>query len=123
MDSSSRRGGERGAVTFKAILSVVVLIILAHTAYVFIPLYIAVYDFKSQMEREANFGSVKPDEAIYKSLMDYAKELNIPIDKKGLKVARSSDRIVITADYTMEVPTLFYKYQWVVSTEKVGILF
>jgi len=123
MDSPIRRATQRGAVTMKAIISVVFLILLVHTAYVFIPIYIAVYDFKSQMETEANRATMKTDEAIYKTLIDYAKDLKIPVNKKNLKVSRSSDKIVITADYTMEVPTLFYNYEWNVSTEKVGVLF
>lgn len=123
MNSGPRRVSERGGITIKGIISVAVLLLLAHTAYVFIPIYIAVYDFKSQMETEATRASMKTDEAIYKTLLDYAKQRNIPVTKKNLKVARSSDKIVITAEYTMEVPTLVYKYEWQISNEKVGILF
>ena len=123
MNRAASRPSERGGVTIKGIISVVVLILLAHTAYVFIPIYIAVYDFRSQMETEANRASMKTDDAIYKTLLDYAKDLQLPVTKKNLKVQRSHDKIVITADYTMEVPTLVYRYEWQISNEKTGILF
>jgi len=123
MNRAKGRPSERGGVTIKGIISVVILVLLAHSAYVFIPIYIAVYDFRSQMETEANRASMKTDDAIYKTLLDYAKELQLPVTKKNLKVQRSHDKIVITADYTMEVPTLVYRYEWQISNEKTGILF
>jgi len=123
MNRSDKLRAQRGAITFKGILSLAVLILLAHTAYVFIPVYIAVYDFNSQVEKEANFGSVKTNEAIEKSLLDYAKARKIPVAKNQLKVQRGIDRLTITADYTMVVPTLLYRYEWLVTTEESGVLF
>lgn len=120
---NARRGRERGSTGVKLILSLVFLGLLAHTAYVFIPLYIAVYDFDSQIEKEANYGATKTNDAIVKGLLDYASERHLPIKKENLKVARGQSRITIQANYSVPVKTLFYTYNWDVSVSKEAVLF
>jgi len=121
--SRGSRRRERGAAGLKLVLSLVFLALLAHTAYVFIPIYIAVYDFDSQVEREANYGATKTNEAIVKGLLDYANERHLPLKKENIKVARGSSRITIQADYVVPVPTLLYKYDWDVTVSKEAVLF
>jgi hypothetical protein len=121
--SRDPRRRERGAGSLKLILSLVFLGLLAHTAYVFIPVYIAVYDFDSQIEKEANYAATKTNEAIVKGLVDYAAERHLPIKKENLSVARGQSRITITANYTVPVPTLLYTYNWQVGISKEAVLF
>jgi len=114
---------EHGAAGVKLIVSLVFLGLLVHTAYVFIPLYIAVYDFDSQVEKEANYAATKTNEAIVKGLVDYAAERHLPIKKENLNIARGQSRISIKATYTVPVATLFYTYKWEVGITKEAVLF
>jgi hypothetical protein len=117
------RRREIGASGIKLILSLAILGLVAHTAYVFIPLYIAVYDFDSQVEKEANYGATKTNEAIVKGLVDYAAERHLPIKKENVKIARGQSRINIDATYTVPVKTLVYTYNWDISISKQAVLF
>ncbi len=117
------RRGEIGASAVKIIISFVILAIIAQAAYVFIPRYIAVYDFTSQIEKEAQFGGQKTDEAIVKSLLAHAAEKGLGVGRENLRVSRTASRLTVSATYTVPIPTLLYTYDWQVSTEKSGVLF
>ncbi|MBI3450796.1 MAG: hypothetical protein HY049_18015 [Acidobacteria bacterium] len=117
------RRGELGASGVKLFISLVILALLAHTAYVFIPVYIAVYDFDSQVEREANYGATKTNEAIVKALVDYAAERHLPVKKENLKLARGQSRITIDGTYSVPVKTLLYTYDWKIDIKKEAVLF
>ena len=118
-----RRRGEIGGSAFKVILSFAILAIIAQAAYVFIPRYIAVYDFNSQIEKEAQFGGQKTNEAIVKSLLAYAAEKGLEVKREDLKVSRTAARLTVAASFTVPIPTLFYTYDWKVSAEESGVLF
>jgi len=118
-----RRRGEFGASPVKIVLSLAVLALMAHSAYVFLPLYIKVYDFDSECEKEANFGAPKSNEAITKALLGHAAELGLPVNKADLKVQRSNSRLTVTAVYTVPIKFLVYTHEWHVSLEKSAVLF
>jgi hypothetical protein len=107
----------------KLIVSLIFLALVVHTAYVFIPVYIAVYDFDSQVEKEANYGATKTNEAIEKGLLGYAAERNLPIKKENLRITRGQSRITIAASYMVPVKTLLYTYPWNISISKEAVLF
>ncbi|HZE88878.1 MAG TPA: hypothetical protein VE404_04980 [Verrucomicrobiae bacterium] len=117
------RRGEFGASGLKLFISLIFLALLAHTAYMFIPVYIAVYDFDSQVEREANYGATKSNEAIVKALVDYAAERHLPLKKENLKIVRGQSRITIDGAYSVPVKTLFYTYDWKIDIKKEAVLF
>jgi hypothetical protein len=123
IQAPKRPRSQLGVSAIKLIISLGFLVVLIHSAFVFIPLYIAQYDFDSQMDREANFGSVKKNAAIHKALLIYAKDRKIPLGKKNLKVVRTSARLTITANYTLPIATLFGTYDWEIRSEATGILF
>ena len=115
--------GEIGGAGIKVILSLVILALIGHTAYIFVPIYIAVYDFNSQIDREAQYGASKTNDAIVKSLVAYAAERKLPITKDNLRVARSPSRLTVEADYTVPVKTLLYTHNWQVHAESSAVLF
>jgi len=117
------RQGESGAAGVKLVLSLIFLALLVHTGYVFIPIYIAVYDFDSQVEKEANYGATKTNEVIEKGLLGYAAERHLPIKKENLKITRGQSRITIDASYMVPVKTLLYTYPWNISISKQAVLF
>ena len=96
---------------------------MAQAAFVFIPIYVAVYDFTSKVDKEAQFGSQKSNTAIRKGLLQYGLGLELPIKDENLKVDRTRSKLTVKAEFTVPVKTLFYTYQWQVSTEKSYPLF
>ncbi len=118
-----RRRSEAGGAGIKLIVSVAILGVISQALYVFIPIYIAVYDFTSQVDKEAQFGSTKKDEQIKAGLLEYAANLDLPVDKKAVNVVRTPRDLTITADFMVPVETLLYTYQWQVSTRKSYPLF
>jgi len=123
LPGGASRRRESGASAVKVIVSLAVLLFVAHTAYVFIPLYVAVYDFDQQAEREANFGSQKTSDAIVKALLAHATERGLPVKKENVKVTRTNSRLTVVADYTVPIKMLFYTHNWHVSVEKSAVLF
>lgn len=117
------RRSERGASAVKVILSFAILGLLVHVGYVFIPIYIAVYDFNSQVETEANYGAPKSNDAIVKELLAYAADRKLPVRKEDLKVSRTQQRLNIEANYTVPVRTVFYTHNWQVRAEHSAVLF
>jgi nitrogen fixation protein FixH len=117
------RRAERGASAVKMIISLALLALVVHTGYVAIPIYVAVYDFNSQVETEAQYGAQKTNEAIAKALVAYGAERKLPIKLENIKVARTASRLTVAANYTVPVKMLFYTYNWQVSTEHSAVLF
>lgn len=118
-----RRRGEFGGSAIKIIISVVVFLLLAQAAYVFVPIWVAVYDFESELEKEVRFGSQKTNAAIMQSLLAYAVEQQLPVGKENLKIDRTKGELKITANYTVPIATLFYTYNLERSVEQSAPLF
>jgi hypothetical protein len=67
------------------------------------------YDF---MEEQAMFAGRTSLETIKKRILDRAKDLEIPLTKKGLTVERRAGRIRIRAVYTVPVEFPGYTHHW-----------
>ena len=119
----SARRSEFGGGGIKFLISIVILGILAQALYIGIPIYIAVYDFTTQLDKEAQFGATKPAEQIKDGLVKYGQELKLPVDEASIKVDKSKSELKVTADFTVPVETLLYTYNWVVHAEKAYPLF
>ena len=88
-----------------------------------IPVRIAAYEFRDVLREEARYGAVRnSDDVVTKRIMDKAVELEIPLDKKNLKVSRTPTQMVITANYEqpidLKVTTYVYRFN---ETEKAPL--
>ena len=100
-------GGKVGTIFF--------LLLVAAGVYFglqFIPVLVDTYSFKDSMSEEAKFASSRSDEAIQNNLLRRARELDLPINAKQIKITRNAGRIIIKADYTVEVETILFTYPW-----------
>src|SRR5262245_12495680 len=103
----SRRDGERGAANFTTYLSMLVFVLACYAGWKFIPVYINAYDFDGAIKTQAQYsGSMKPDETIYKELLQKAVDLKLPIKRENLKIERTQSQMTITASYIVPVKTL-----------------
>jgi hypothetical protein len=98
---------EMGGAGIKLIISLIIFGVAAQAAFVFIPIYVAVYDFTSKVD----------------NLLQYGIGLELPIKDENLTVDRTRSKLTVKAEFTVPVKTLFYTYHWQVSTEKSYPLF
>ena len=118
-----RRRDELGGSGIKVLLSILFLALIVHVGWVFIPRYIAVYDFNSKLESVAQYGAARTNDAITKELLAYAAERHLDVKKENLRVERTQSRLTIYASYVVSIKTVLYTYDWQVSTEKSAVLF
>ena len=111
-----RRNGQRGEGRIGFVIAVVVVGISAFLGLKIIPVRVAAYEFKDILREEARYGAVRnSDKEVHKRIMDQAAEMEIPLEKKNLKVTRSINDIIITAKYEhpidLKVTTYVFKFE------------
>ena len=106
--------GMRGAIKIGCILWLVVVGVLAHMAYVIIPVKVKTSTFYDFMEEEAAFGSIRDIKQLQKELVAKAKELDVPVNEDNLIIKRTRADISIEAHYeiTIEFFNGWKKYVW-----------
>ena len=88
-----------------------------------IPVRVAAYEFRDVLREEARYGAVRnSDDIVTKRILQKAAELEIPLQKKNLKVRRTPGQMIITATYEqpidLKVTTYVYKFE---ETEKAPL--
>jgi hypothetical protein len=94
----------------KALLSIAVVVAVAYVLWQLLPPYYNSYQFQDFVESEARLNSynTKPEEEIHDGVMKKARELDIPLADKQLKVTRSGAEVAISAEYTIHVDLPLY---------------
>jgi type III secretion system FlhB-like substrate exporter len=106
------RIGERGEGNLGCVLWVAVLVIAVLMAVKMIPVKIAssqLYDF---MEEQAKFAANAAPAEIAKTIVNKAKELELPVSKDDVRVERVGDNIRMHAEYTVPIEFPGYTYMW-----------
>lgn len=110
--SGARQGGQ-GRIGVLIVLALIGTAIFL--AVKFVPVRIAAYEFRDFVEQECRYAAVhQDDEAVAKRILDKAKELEIPLRQKDLKVQRSAREMTISASYEkpidLKVTTYAYRF-------------
>lgn len=108
------KASERGEGNLGCILWALLLVVAIVVAWKMVPVKVAsatLYDF---MDEQAKFAANKPPTQIRKDIIKKAKELNLPLDPKKVKVERTGnrDRISMSVEYTVPVEFPGYTYEW-----------
>jgi hypothetical protein len=91
---------------------VVVLIVGALIGFKVVPVKFASAKFYDYMYEQAKYAQeAKPDE-IKKIILRKARELRLPVDPKKVVVKKRGGRILIQAEYTVELEFPGYTYVW-----------
>lgn len=106
------RGRERGEGNLGCILWALLLIVAVVIALEAVPVKIQSAELYDFMLEQARLHPGDTAETIRNRILARAKELEIPLSKKDLKVSRSRDRIRIEASYTLPVELPGYTYLW-----------
>ncbi|HEX9943982.1 MAG TPA: hypothetical protein VGG03_18375 [Thermoanaerobaculia bacterium] len=108
-----RRRSERGEGNLGCILWLLVFGLAVLIAWKAVPVKVQSAELYDYLDEIAKFGAARrPAEDIEKDIMERAKQLDIPLQKKDVKVERTRDRIYIELEYTVPVEFPGYTYQW-----------
>jgi hypothetical protein len=120
----SKRKGERGEGRIGLVIS---LAILGLGVFIFakvIPVRVHAYEFKDFLQEECRFAATRNhDEEIRKRIWDKAKDLRLPLEKKNLRMQRTTHEMVISAKYEQVIDLKFTKYTYKFNHEERAPLF
>ncbi len=110
------RRGERGEGRIGFLITLIIVAIAIFLGVKIIPVRITAYEFRDVLREEARYGAVRNSDAeVTKRILQKASELEIPLEKKNLKVRRSHSEMIISASYQhpidLKVTTYVYKFE------------
>lgn len=108
-----RRRAERGEGNLGCILWLLALGIAVLIAWKAVPVKMQSAELYDFMDEAAKFRSERtPPEELEKQILERARQLNIPLEKKNIMVERRGDRIYMEVEYTIPVEFPGYTYPW-----------
>lgn len=108
-----RRRAERGEGNVGCILWLLALGLAILIAWKAVPVKMQSAELYDFLDETAKFRSERtPPEVLEKQILDRAKQLNIPLEKKNVKVERKGDRVYMEVEYSIPVEFPGYTYQW-----------
>lgn len=104
---------QRGEGNLGCILWALVVIVVAHVAWMMVPVKIASSQLGDFMEDQAKWAERRSPAQIEKAIVQKARQLELPLDPKKVEVTRRGDHIYMKAEYVVPV-TFFggYVYEW-----------
>jgi len=117
------RRGERGEGRLGFLVALIAVALAVFLGMKVIPVRVAAYEFRDVLREEARYGAVRDsDEIVFKRILDKAAELELPLEKKNLKVKRTETQMIITASYEqpidLKLTTYMYRFN---ATEKAPL--
>lgn len=106
-----RTNGQRGEGRIGLIVALALLGTGIFVGVKVIPVRVNAYEFRDFVQEECRFAATRThDEEIYKRIMDKAKSLDIPLEKKNLSMERTTREMIITAKFEQTIDLKFTKY-------------
>jgi hypothetical protein len=110
------RHGERGEGRLGLLIALAVVGVGAFLGVKIIPVKISAYEFRDFVEQECRHAALtKDDKKIAKAIMEKADDLELPLDRKNLKLRRTTSEMIIEASFQMPIDlkltTYDFKYQ------------
>ena len=76
-----------------------------------IPVRINAYEFRDFVQEECRYAATRNNDAeIFKRIIDKAKELEIPLDRKNIQMERTTREMIITAKFEQPIDLKFTIY-------------
>lgn len=117
-------GNERGKGRVGFIVTLVVFLAGVFVAVRIVPVRIDGYQFKEVLREEARYAAVhRNDEAVVQRILDSAESMDIPLEKKNLKIRRTRVEVIISASYEKPVDLKLGTYTYRFNNEQKAPLF
>jgi hypothetical protein len=108
-----RRRSERGEGNLGCILWLLALGLATLIAWKAVPVKVQSTQLYDYMDELAKFSAARtPPDQLEKMIIDRAKQLEISLEKKDVKVERNGDNIFMEIEYTVPLEFPGYTYQW-----------
>jgi hypothetical protein len=103
---------EKGAITFKMILILILLFLVIHVAVKVVPMYMDYSRMEDEMTVKAGLAQILKDEEILRDLVSKAKELDLPLTAESFIIKRDMERrkMMIRTEWDVEVNFLWGVY-------------
>jgi hypothetical protein len=110
MDMDPRRS-ERGEGKIGLLIALALLGAAIFVAVKIVPVRVNAYELKDFIQEEVRGASLRRDDkAIADRIMKKAKELEVPLERKNLKINRSNSEMMISARFEQTVDLKVYRY-------------
>jgi len=117
----SRR--ERGEGQLGCLVGLIVLAIGVFIAWKMIPVKVKAADLRQEVVDDAKSAGMMNDDKIRASILNKARENNLPVTEDNIKISREHSAISITVDYIVPVEFPGYTYQWHIHHEAQNPIF
>jgi hypothetical protein len=107
-----RRALERGDTKIGCVLWLAVVALFSYVAYQAIPIKVKSAELEDYMIRQAESAANTTIPQLEKRFLRRAKELELPVDKKKLKVVKRAGRVIATYKFTAPISMFVYTYDW-----------
>lgn len=104
------RRSDSGRATVKSVLALLFLAAVVYVGIKIIPVYVDSYEFQDYIRQQNPFWVTQraPAEGIRSTILDKAKELNLPVSPEQVKVDVGGGKVVVAVDYTVPVDLMVY---------------
>lgn len=103
----SRGEGRLGCLLWAVVLGIGILI-----AVKAVPVKLTDVEFGDYIEEQAQFSGRASGDDLRRRILKKAKELEIPLEPKMLKIEKNMRRVKITCSYTVTIDFVVKKYDW-----------
>lgn len=103
----SRGEGKLGCIMYSLVFFAVIMV-----AYNFIPMKIATMQLEDHMKELAMHEPRKDEKFFRKSILERADELRLPVEKKHIKVKKSTKRVVMDVNFPIVIDLMVTDYRW-----------
>ncbi len=107
-----RRFGQRGEGRIGCIFWVLVMAVGVLLALRVVPVKIATSQLKDHMEELAQLKPRGDQNFFASEIYNRARELDLPIDKKRIKVDKGPNRVIMDVELTVPLDFFVYTYNW-----------
>jgi hypothetical protein len=89
-----------------------------------IPVRIAAYEFRDYVTQECRSAAVRSDNGeVAKRILEKAAELELPLDKKNLRIQRTQSEMIISASFVKPIDLKVGTYRYEFSVKERAPLF
>jgi hypothetical protein len=118
------RMNQRGEGRLGLLIAIVVVAAGVFLGFKIIPVRIAAYELRDFVEEQCRYAALHKDNAkVAKRIMDKADELEIPLERKALKLKRTTSEMIISASYEQPIDLKFRTYVFKYSIKQRAPLF
>jgi hypothetical protein len=125
IEGQDSRRGERGGARLKFIIFMVILVVVAYSGYLFIPVQFDAYRYKDLMQHSVDVASTQGYKTTYVSdqLKKSGPEYNVPANAI-ITPATEDNRVTVRVQFTrpIEFPGYTYQYEFDYTAKSTAFL-